>query len=278
MSKANAIPSLKLRCPRLGRIAKGGYVIGYEGTLPPGMTLWLGLPDLSNALEVTGRDKNDLLDASNLPTFLSLIGKQENWWGGNGKCRLFVKSGESVVGESNIEEFACPVRPFVGPLTPKHLGRRDPGPKFNYTGTRPKYPDGRVLFMPAIDGCYYFAYGGKFETDNKKRGFNCITYVGAVFGIDVNTGAMSSYGTQLAKHCGCTPSGCENETLLEAKTFLKNKKRGTYLMWSEHHIVVVVNGFVHEFREKLRGYNTQRVDEWEHKDNRWWVRRSARQF
>jgi hypothetical protein len=276
MSTPGPTSALKLKPIQLGPIRKGGYVISYDWVAPSGVTLWLGLPDLTNAMEVTGRDRNDLLSQANLPAFLSLIGKKK-WWGTQGTCKLIAKRGTAVIAESNLVAFPCPVRPYVGRLTPA-LGRGDSGPALKYTGTPPKYPDGRVLFMPPIDGCYYFAYGGRFETDDSKRGFNCITYVGAVFGVDVNSGAMSGYGTQLVNHCGWENCGCENKTLPEVKAFFAATPTGTYFLWSEHHIVVVVNGSVHEFRERLGRYNVQPVSQWQHSDHRWWVRKARRQF
>jgi len=91
----NPVASFALHHPiTRERISKGGYKISYSGHVPHGNTLWLGLPDLSNAMEVTGKSHHQLLDASNLAKFLSLIGKQ-NWWGqkGKGYCKLFAKQG-----------------------------------------------------------------------------------------------------------------------------------------------------------------------------------------
>lgn len=277
MSAAPYTSALKLKPIKLGRIKQGGYVIGYEGAVSAGCTLWLGLPDPNNAMEVTGKHHDDLLDGSNLPAFLSLIGKQKTWWGAQGKCRLFVKRGPSVLAQSNEESFSCPVRPYVGRLHPL-LGRGDAGPSLRYTGTPPKYPDGRFLSLPPIDGCYYFAHAGSFETDNAKRGFNCITYVGAVFGVDVNSGAMSADGTRLANHCGCMPVACENKSLLEVRAFFAKNRLGTYFMWSKHHIVIVVNGVVCEFREKFGRFNEQPIEQWQHNDGHWRVRKASKQF
>ena len=147
-------------------------------------------------------------------------------------------------------------------------------------GNAAKVPDGRMLHIPAIDGCYYFAYANRFETKNAMRGFNCITYAGAVFGVDAAASGhpMSAYGTQLANHCQCIPCDLENRTVAEVRGFFAKHPAGTYLMWSEHHTVVVVNGTVHEFREKRRGYNVEPIAQWQHHDERWWVRRTPKQF
>jgi hypothetical protein len=256
----------------LGRIAKGGYVISYEGAIGADARLRLGLPDLAHSMDVTGENSKDLLTSKNLPLFLSLIGRQ-NKWGQRIACRLFVMRGDLVVSQSDEVQFDAPVRPYCGPLRPE-LGRRDAGPPLRYTGVQ----DGRMLYMPAIDGCYYFAYGGKFETSNAKRGLNCITYVGAVLGVSPSSNAMSEYGTRLANYCGCVPCELENKTLPEIKAAFNNGRAGTYVMWSEHHTVLVVNRWVHEFRQLRGGYQHVPIAQWDHRDTRWWVRRSPKQF
>ena len=270
---ANAATSRVTLDPvRLGPIRNGGYIIGYDGAVPNRSTLLLGLPDVDHSMDVTGRKQKDLLGPDNLPTFLSLIGKQK-WWGMKGRCTLFVMNGDTVVTRSTEQLFDCPVRPYVGPLRPE-MGKGDAGPALKYTGVS----DGRMLFMPALDGCYYFAFNGRFETENDMRGFNCITYAGAVLGVDPSTKAMAAYGTQLANHCGCVPCNLENKSLADVRAFFAKNRVGTYLMWSEHHTVLVVNGMVHEFRQLLGRYNTQPVGEWTHSDSRWWVRKTPKQF
>lgn len=257
-------------------ISQGGFSISYRGKAPSGTTVWLGLPDATNAIDVTNKPQSAIIDSANLPRFLSLIGHQHAW-GSSQQCRLFVRRGSELIAQSQQLRFDCPVRPYVGRLEPS-LGKGDAGPPLRYTGTPPHYPDGRVLRVPAIDGCHYFSHKGFFETDNNKRGFNCITYVGAVYGVDVKSKAMSAYGTQLANHCGCTIIGCENQTLDKVKAFFIAHPRGTYLMWSSHHIVIVVNAVVHEFREKFGRYNSQPIAQWTHRDNHWWVRKSMQSF
>lgn len=266
--------SLKLSPITTGSIGKGGYIIGYDGSIPSGARVLLGVPDLAHSMDVTGRKPGDLLGSDNLPQFLALIGKQQ-LWGTKASCRIFVKQGPSIVASSNEQSFPCPVRPYTGRLHPADLGRGDAGPPLQYTGVQ----DGRMLHMPAIDGCHYFAYGGRFETENGKRGFNCITYVGAVFGVEPASKAMSGYGTQLAVHCGCVPCNVENRTLAEVRTYFAGAgARGTYIMWSASHVVLVVNAAVHEFRQSLGRYNTQPIAQWKHADDRWWVRKAPKTF
>lgn len=272
MAVLDVAARLKLNPISPGLIRNGGYIISYTGNLSPGTTLWLGLPDLQHAVDVTKRNQKDLLNATNLPQFLSFIGRQK-LWGTQGTCRLFVMRGSTVLEQSNEQRFDCPVRPYVGRLCPE-LGKGDTGPQLQYTGV----VNGRMLYQPAIDGCYYFAYGGKFETDNRMRGLNCITYAGAVFGVDPACGAMSCYGTQLANHLGAQPCDLENKTGQEIKAYFVRSPKGTYLMWSSTHTVIVVNGMVHEFSQGRGGYVSTSIQQWGFGSARYWVRKTLQQF
>lgn len=94
-----------------------------------------------------------------------------------------------------------------------------------------------MFYQPSIDRKYYFAYGGKFETDNTMRGFTCITFIGAVCGVDPSSGAMGAYGTQLANHLAATMCDMENKkesdiiTLCHETSSSMGKVRGLVLDW-----------------------------------------------
>jgi hypothetical protein len=272
MPNGRVSSGLKLNTVSLGRIRNGGYLVGYEGNIPSGASLLLSVSDEQHTLDVTRQKQGDILDARNMSAFLALIGNQK-LWGTQATCRLLTVSGGKVVGRSNEQTLDCPVRPYVGRLAPE-LGRGDTGPKLQYTGVS----NGRMLFQPAIDGCYYFAYGGKFETDNLMRGLNCITYAGAVFGVDPASGAMSGYGSHLAAHIGAVRCGLENKTADEVKVYFRTNPRGTYLMWSSTHTVIIVNGMVHEFSQSQGGYASTSVERWRFGVSRYWVRKTPKQF
>lgn len=207
------------------RISKGGYKISHSGHVPHRHTLWLGLPDLSSAMEVTGKSSHKLLDASNLPKFLSLIGKQ-NWWGQKGRCKLFVKQGGAIT---------------------LHLGGATLGPRLGlsihelhslkYGSDDAHGLTGRVLHIPAIDGCYYFHYGQRFETSNERRGLVCTSYIGAVWKLEtVPNGPMTWPGNMIAS-CQGAPFFCKevpltDRPLEQVKAFLLDHEDSTYLVGS----------------------------------------------
>jgi hypothetical protein len=173
---------------------------------------------------------------------------------------------------SGAEPFDAPVRPYVGQLGPR-LGAAATGPPLRYTGNG----TGRMLHFPVIDGCYYFSYNNVFETEDRMRGFDCTTYAGAVFGVDASTGALNGYGTKLANHLGALQCDLENKTGDEIKAYFSKNRQGTFLMWNAHHVVVVVNGTVHEFAQSRGGYSATSVDIWGF-HGRYWVRKPRTQF
>jgi hypothetical protein len=256
----------------LGAIKNGGYVVSYTGQVPAGATLLLGLPDTTRAVDVTGRPKTDLLDMARLRKLLDLF-DQMNAWGTQVSCRLHVRQNGTTIAQSGTQTLRAPVRPYCGSLHPK-LGKGDTGPRLCYTGIQ----TGRMLYQPDIDGRYYFAFGGKFETDNAKRGLNCITYVGGVCGVDPSSGAMSAYGTQLANHLLAQQVGMEGKSKQEVIQFFTTDgqhsqlRRGTFIVWNSGHTVLVVNGVVHEFALSKDGYNETPVAQWHFANGPFWVR------
>lgn len=264
---------LKLNLIRLGRIKHGGYLISYSGKAPPSQyKVFLSLPLDINSLEITGRKQTDVMASDNLPDLLRLIDKL-GLWGKNAQCRLYVKREGRIVTQSNMQSLPCPVQPYSGKLEPQ-LGEDDTGPALTYTGIQ----TGRMFYQPAIDGKYYFAYGGKFETDDTMRGFNCITFIGAVCGVDPASGAMGAYGTQLADHVGATNCGMENKKEAAIKDFFKTNKKGTYIMWSSTHSVLVVDAVIHEFSESKGGYVKTDVQKWNYHGKSYWIRKLPKGF
>jgi len=267
-----AAGTLSLNPIALGLIRNGGYVISYAGQIPPGATLLLGLPDTARTVDVTGRPKSDLLDFERLKKLLAHF-DQTNAWGNPVTVQLHVVQNGRAVAKSNTQTLPAPVRPHCGCLNPK-LGKGDCGPRLCYTGVQ----TGRMLFQPGIEGRYYYAFGGKFETDNAKRGLNCITYVGAVFGVDPSTGAMSAYGTQLANHLGAIKLGMEGKSKQEVLRFFTTDgmrsqlRKGVYIVWNAGHTVLVVDGVVHEFALSKNGYNETPVASWHFANGPFWVR------
>lgn len=282
---------LPLKAISLQSIARGGFRIRYGGKRPPAPYRVLltvsknltsvdrtGRPlspeDARNSLEVTTRNPGRLIAADDLPDLLAIV-ERLGLWGKKAQCILLVTRDGQVASQSAVSLLSCPTQPLAGPLRPA-IGKAAGGSPLKYTGLT----SGRVLRPAAINGKYFFAHRGKFETSDSMRGFNCITYVGAVFGTDVQTGAMGSYGTQLVNHLGGVACGMECKKGDEIKTWFQTHMSGTFFMWSENHIVLVVNGKVHEFtnRGSIDGYAVTDIQSYPFSSKPYWVRRAPRDF
>ncbi len=260
----------------MDRITRGGYKISYIGeTLPFPYRQLLGVsrsayafPDGSQlvdeskfCIDLTGRNPNDLIDVDNLPHLLDLFRRWSSW-GLELSCKILVVRSGSIISSSNSEAIKCPVQPYEGelksPSTAVKLGIGDNGPRFTYTGIQ----TGRMLHHKKIDGKYFFKYGGLFETSNLMRGFNCITYIGAVFAVDSASRAMSYRGGELAKYLKAEKCGMESKKSAEIKEFFAENPKGMYLMWSMGHVVLVIDGVVHEFSQSKGGYASTKAANW----------------
>jgi hypothetical protein len=295
------VTPLVLKPITLGRIRQGGYVIGYatgdKKELPnDGYTIELCVGSDAATLDVTGRKASDLIGPDNVEDLLDLIEKTGRW-GEMVHCWLKVKFGANVVTQSNKQPLTTPVKPYGGELGAALLDEANVG-DWTYGATDAKGTDGRYLWVEPINGNYYFAYGGKFETKKTLRGLVCITYIGAVYSVGADASVkntwgakvsdkgsvnvMAAYGTQLAVHLGAKPVNMEAKKEKEITAFFSEHTTGHYMMWKEGHTVLVVDGEVHEFTNRngtAKGhYQWDAVNEkdatkqYPYGNSTWWIR------
>ncbi len=257
---------------RIG-IEQGAFQIRLDGEpLPDYWQLWLAFannPAAKMHVEPVGNSR-DLITRDNLPTLMFLVDKAKAW-GKTAMLRLFVTRGMHTVSESAGAAMACPVKPYCGTLQPDRIGAE---PGLVYSGVL----DGRFFHFPAIGGNYYFSYGGKLENDDARRGLNCITYVGAVYGVPASTGALSGYGTQLADYLGASKCDMEGKKEADIKKFFAEHTTGNYIMWKSTHVVLVSDGTVYEFSEGVGGFRSMSVDQWPFGKSTFWIRKVDKAF
>lgn len=249
---------LKLGAIKLTSIAKGGYEIAFTGKVPDGYAALLAVGGDDNTVDVTkGYDSgklSDLLDAID----------GANAWGTEVDCYVTLAKGGKVTGpKSNVAKLPCPVAPHVGGLGLEALGKSE----YVYCGNG----DGRILSTP-IGGKYYFKYGGKFETDPAMRGFDCISYVGSAYGMQ---SSMNAYGSQLAQAMGATRVDMEAKKKDDIIEFFTkgDGKSGTYIMFTEKHVVAVKNGTVYEFSQSKNGFAKTAAASWGYSSLPHWIRK-----
>ncbi|MBI5179431.1 MAG: hypothetical protein HZA04_09270 [Nitrospinae bacterium] len=271
---------LTLKSISLTYIRNGGYAIAYSGFVPPasykvllypegrGQRSYYELPD--DALDITKPGLNNakatvrLKVETTLPGLLKLI-EQENAWGGwlPFKAHL-VNAANGVVTSSNDMILQCPIKPYAGPI---QLAMAQNGPPMYYTGKT----TGRYFWPSPFGGKRFFSYGGKFETEMAKRGFDCTTYVGTVLGLNPLAGQMAGDGLDLANLAGAeivryeyAPGQTKEMESINSKTlkeFFSKNAEGAYIVWSAGHVMLVRDAVVHEFSipDGLPGYYQRKV-------------------
>jgi len=277
LAKLNATAApLALKPIVLGMAEHGAYLISFAPAAPPApYRLWLGVwPVAGEYIDVTGASSSDVMTKDNLASLLELI-KRKRAWGTPLQLRLYVALDNRVISESNPQNFICPVQPHNGKLLP--LDEVNNGAKLTYQGNATAKPPsfwGRMFHQVAGYEGYFFKYGGMLETDAAKRGFDCITYAGTVCGAPTTRMAASSDLVAAMGATACTvvtQDGAAGETVTTTldsaqpkyvKEFFKTNTTGSYLMYSGGHIVVVVDGVVHEFSSSKQGYAATAVATW----------------
>ncbi len=277
---------LKLNEIGLKKIGKGGYKISFTGDVPPKpYQVWLGRSAVhADYVDITGCNAADVMTPNNLPELLKII-QRHNSWGLNLELKLFVVLKGKVITTSLPKLLACPVRPHNAKLLP--LDDENNGDQLTYQGDAvAKTYNGRWLQKAeGFDGLF-FAYffdpatgDSNFETDSTKRGFDCITYAGTACGVPpMHIGATSSLLAYLQPtKCLCdkqvpatkpgqppttTKVELESADAKDIANFFKVNNSGYYLMWSSEHVVLVADGFVHEFSASKKGYRWASTDDW----------------
>ena len=267
---AGAATPAALGAITLVRIDEGGYQISYSAQLPPnGYKVFLALKNDTFLLDITGRNAKGVMGNDNLPDLLDLMEGASVWGNVAVECRVIVKRNERLVSRSDPKTLACPVQPYSSGLGADLLEEENVK-DFTYSGIK----DGCYFNMPAIDDRYYFSYDNKFETKNARRGLNCITYAGAVFGVNANTKALKDYGTQLAAYLNAAKVDMEGKKAADLKQFFTDNPTGTFLMWSEGHTTVVVDGFVYESTNRTtQAYQRTDAQDWPYGNAVFWVRK-----
>jgi hypothetical protein len=266
----DTVKPLALKKIELSNISQGGYTITYKGFVPPSgyrvmfylqaNQSFFKIPD--DAIDITkeGLDNNEISIKLNfndtLPKLLALIAREEAW-GTSCPCNIYlIRKGGYIVSKSDAVNIQCPVEPYDKPIG---LNMAEIDPPIKYPGKE----IGRYFYPQTIAGKRYFTYRKNsmtvFETEPDKRGFDCITYVGTVLGLNPLKKEMSGNGGDIARIIHAESCQFEYEPGKKKEMeninrdmlnyFFTNNNTGSFIVWSASHVVLVVNNIVHEFNE-----------------------------
>jgi len=140
------------------------------------------------------------------------------------------KAGADPLRTASVDYMAH-VKPFYGDLTIADIAADAPAMVYAGNGF------GRLL-SPSINDRYYFVYGGRFETKDKFRGFDCTSFPMALLSID--SLPQPGYGKQLCDAAGATKCDLEqvHYKALSEKFRKDSIDRGIYILFSAGHVLL----------------------------------------
>ena len=253
-------------CPIVRKWWKqGGYTIQFSGSVPKGAKVRLLIGSDEDSVDITPHYL-----PSHLKVILDVL-SENDYWSKTGTryvdCQVAAYlDNEMIPGSlSNKQRLPCPVEPVevehlgtIAALT--ELGAVDP--PLNYVKDGPGC--GRLL-TDAINGRYYFIYGGQLEIDPGNRGFDCTSFVGSALG---RHDGMAGTSADFADSIGAKTDVLKDVHLKDIRKFMGDNPVGAYLMWNNHHIVTLINGVVREFNipSGKPGYRETDIDQWHTSD------------
>jgi hypothetical protein len=140
------------------------------------------------------------------------------------------KNGAVSVKTAPVD-YLSHVKPFYGKLQIKNIAADQP--RMTYPGNG----KGRVL-SEAINNRYYFQLGGKLETSDSNRGFDCTTFPMAL--LSIKSLPQPGYGKQLCD--AAAAAKCDLEQLKSADLAQRFKDDtiavGLYILFSAGHVIL----------------------------------------
>lgn len=152
-------------------------------------------------------------------------------WGQNIQLWMVSEKNGTLTARTQPVNYRTYVKPYYGKLTISQIAADQPRMTYAGNGT------GRLLSKP-INNRYYFIYGGKLETDDYMRGFDCTSFPMVLLGIPKIE--QPGYGKQLCEAAGAEQ--CDLEQLKSAdlgKRFRESTiPQGLYIVFSAGHVML----------------------------------------
>lgn len=152
-------------------------------------------------------------------------------WGQNIQLWMVAEKGGAVTARTQPVNYLAQVKPYYGKLKISEISTDQP------PMTYPGNGKGRLL-SKLINGRYYFIYGGKLETSNQMRGFDCTSFPMAL--LSIARIDSPGYGKQVCDAVGATK--CDIEQVKGAELAKRFKEDtipiGLYILFSEGHVLL----------------------------------------
>jgi len=201
-----------------------------------GFDLQYSLVDKSLKLYLcVGQEDNRVLVTGTTPpsrqaAVLQAIDQFEKW-GQNIQLWMVSEKNGVPVARTQPVNYLTHVKPFCGKLRISDIAADQP--QMTYPGNG----KGRLL-SKLINERYYFIYGGKLETNDQMRGFDCTSFPMAL--LSIPSLAPPGYGKQLCDAVGAVK--CDMEQVKSAELGKRFKDNtipgGIYILFSATHVML----------------------------------------
>src|SRR5262245_56778874 len=202
---------------------KHGFDLQYTSN-DPSAKVFLCVGTEENRVEITGTNR-----LSRQAAVLKAI-DDHGKWAQNIELWMVAEKNGALAARTGKVTHRSHVKPYYGKLTISDISA-------DKALTYPGNGLGRLL-SDQINGRYYMIYGGKLETSNAMRGFDCTSFPMAL----LSTGALAppGYGKQLWDKAGATKCDLEqlNRDDLEARFRENSIPVGQYVVFSAGHVLL----------------------------------------
>ena len=217
-----------------------GTGVNFAGMSPlgikRGLDLAFNLIDKSSDLYLcVGDEDNRVLITGTTPIsrqadVLNAIDQYGRWGQAISLWMVTEKQG-TLTARTLPVDYKAHVKPYYGRLSIS--GFAADHPRLTYPGNG----IGRLL-SPLINDRYYFTYGGKLETDDDMRGFDCTSFPMAL--LSIPRIAPPGYGKQLCDAAGATKCALEQMKSADLKKRFQEKTipSGIYILFSSAHVLL----------------------------------------
>lgn len=238
-----------------------------------GFDLQFSIADRSTRVYLcVGSDSNRVLitgttQRSRQAAVLDAIDTLEKWGESISLWMVAEKEG-SVLTKTPARPYQAHVKPLYGELKISDFAASMPPLRYPGNGC------GRLLSR-RINGRYYFLFGGRLETANAMRGFDCTTFPMSL--MEVPSIEPPKRGRQLCEALGATK--CDLEQMHSADLAQRFKDDsippGKYVLFSEGHVLLYDSDINTLYESNYGGFFTTLASEHKlvAKHDLWWMRK-----
>jgi flavin-binding protein dodecin len=189
------------------------------------LDLFLCVGTSGNRVKISGTTP-----ASRQAAVLNAIDQNAKWGEEIDLWMVSEKAGVVQARTAHVKHKAH-VKPYYGQLKVSAIAADLPAMTYPGNGK------GRLL-SKAINGRYYFIYGGKLEADNAMRGFDCTSFPMAL--LSIPSLPQPGYGKQLCDAAGAVPCSLDQlkSAVLKQRFTEDTIPVGLYVLFSAGHVML----------------------------------------